>query len=100
MICCSRLETLAEGLCADDLAFIAWQPEGSALAVALRFYRERGDKLHGALYYDTRGRLDNALAAFELENTRITVDLRRVNTRLSIHSLGRGAPAGNCCRDL
>lgn len=81
------LMALAEGLNVSDIAFIAWQPAGAAFPVSLRFYREEANILHGALFYDARGRLDNALAAFETENRRVAIDLRQWNGRLDVRSI-------------
>ena len=80
-----RLAALAGGLCPEDLAFISWQAGGAAL----RFSREDGGRLHGAVFYDRHGRPDSALAAFELDDARVTVDLRRRQGRLDIHGIRR-----------
>ena len=85
----SRLATLAEGLCPEDIAFIAWQPPGSAMAVSLRFCREAGDRLHGAIFYDARGKLDNALAVFEMDGRRIDVDLRLRAGKLEVFGIAQ-----------
>ena len=81
------LAALAEGLGVHDIAFIAWHPEGSEIAAALRFCREDGARLHGALFYDRRGQLDNALAVLEAQAQRVTVDLRRRRGRLDISGI-------------
>ena len=84
----ARLLALAEGLTERDIAFLAWQPPDAPLPVALRFYREDGDKLHGALYYAPDGALDDALAAFELDDVRVTVDLRTRGGKLAVCGIG------------
>lgn len=91
-----RLSRLTDGLCAEDIAFIAYQPSGCALPVAMQLYREDGDRLSGALYYGPRGRVHDALFTLEAGAERITIDLRRRGGRLSVFSIyrkhdGRGA---------
>ena len=86
-----QMTALAEGLCIGDLAFIAWQPPGSALPVALRFCREDGGMLHGAIYYDARGRLHDAVAAFDLDDCRVAVDLRPRAGKLDVGGIVREA---------
>lgn len=91
-----RLTRLADGLCADDIAFIGWQPPGSRLPVAMQLCREDGDRLFGALYYDPRGRLHDALFTLEAGAERLTMDLRRRRGALSVCAIcrqpeGRGA---------
>lgn len=80
---------MAEGLSEQDIAFIAWQPPGAALPVALRFYRESGARLQGALYYAGSGCADNAMAIFELDPLRVTVDLRRRGHDLAVYAIAQ-----------
>ena len=84
-----RMRALAEELRAEDIAFIAWQPPGAALPVALRFYREGDGRLHGAVYYGSEGAPDNAVAVFELDALRITVDIRRRGVGLAVYAISQ-----------
>ncbi|MGX8705573.1 MAG: hypothetical protein ACSW8J_03245 [bacterium] len=70
--------SLASGLNVGDISPIA------PPSAVLRFDREEVGRLHGALYFDHRGRLNNALAVFEAMDQRVTVDLRAHAGRLDI----------------
>ena len=75
-----RLRVLSEGLCLEDVAFLAFQPamRQSALPAVLQLYRAPNDRLRGAVYYDPRGRMDNALITAEArEGVVVRFDLRR-----------------------
>ena len=87
----ARLEALADGLCPEDMICIALSP------AFIQLCRENGDRLHGTLYCDPRGRPDNALLMLELRAApvlRVSVDLRRRRGRLDLHAIGRETDAG------
>ena len=94
-----RLRDLASRLSPGDVAFVGWRPEGQidapSLPVVLHFCRD--DALHGALYYDRQGRVDNALAVLTLEDGhtfRVTVDFRRMRGRLAVCAIHREVDGG------
>ena len=94
-----RLRALAGGLCADDIAFLAFRPAAlsATLPASLQLCREPGDRLQGAIFYDAGGRADNALMILELRAdpaVRFTVDLRTRRGRLDLWSIARGTDGG------
>ena len=92
----SRLEPLASGLCAEDIAFVGFPPLKplTAASSVLHFCREPGDRLRGAIFYDGQGRPDNALVIMEAGEARVTVDLRRRHGQLDVWSIGRDTGGG------
>lgn len=88
------LRRLAGDLEARDIAFIAWQPPGASLPVALHFYREDAGRLYGAIYYDADGQLDDALAVFDADAHRVTVDIRKRGDALAVCAVTSETGAG------
>ena len=98
LVPCARLAALAGGLCAEDIAFLAFPPPaaGTRLSAALQLYREDGGRLHGAIFYDARGRADNALIRLEPASSpvRVTIDLRARQGRLCLRAVSRETEGG------
>ena len=75
------LSALARGLGEEDIASIRTDKKGTAV---LRFCREEGGILKGALFYDPQGLVDSALAVFQVGEARTTIDLRRRGATLEV----------------
>lgn len=81
-----KLTALAGALGAGDIAFAAWQRLGARRTPVLHLSREG---LYGAIYFADDGTPDNALAVMILDDTRLTVDIRRRRGRLEVCGIVR-----------
>ena len=86
-----RLYAPAEALCAEDIAFVAWQSAGERCRVALHFSRE---ELYGAMYFAADGAPDNLLAVLMPDGPRVTVDARRTARGLALYAVTRETEGG------
>ena len=88
-----RPRALVGGLCCEVVAFLAFQPVArqSALPVAVQLFREPEDRLRGAVYYDARGSMDDALITVEAgdrPDLRLCFDFRRSRDGGCLHLCG------------
>ena len=81
-----KLTALAGALGTGDIAFAAWQRLGARRTPVLHLSREG---LYGAIYFADDGAPDNALAVMILDDTRLTVDIRRRRGRLEVCGIVR-----------